>query len=108
METKESAQSTAGRVTVENVNVLGYTTRVNATMYNAMRRALLAVLPAAAPGLTQNEMRDAVVSHLPEELFPGGAKVGWWAKSVQLDLEAKQVIVREPTKPLRWHRRAGD
>ncbi len=108
MEKKGSAQGDAGRVTVENVNVPGYTTRVDATMYNAMRRALLTVLPTVAPGLTQAEMCDAVLPHLPEELFPGGAKVGWWAKSVQLDLEAKQIIVREPTKPLRWHQRDGD
>ncbi len=49
-------------------------------------------------------MRDAVVAHLPEDLFPGGATAGWWAKAVQLDLEAKGAIAREPVKPLRWHR----
>lgn len=108
MAKKESVQATAGRVTVENVNVPGYTTHLDATMYNAMRSALLAVLPTAAPGLTQAEMGEAVLPHLPEELFPGGAKAGWWAKSVQLDLEAKQIVVRELTKLLRGHRRAGD
>ena len=34
----------------------------------------------------------------------GGAKAGWWAKTVQLDLEAKGAIVREKTRPLRFHR----
>ena len=72
-------------------------------MYRAMRQALLAALPASAPGLTQAEMRVAVLPHLPADLFPGGAKAGWWVKSVQLDLEAKGVLVREPGKPLRWH-----
>lgn len=94
-----------GRITVENVNVPGYTTRLDATMYTAMRRALLEVLPSQPPGLTQAEMLQAVVPHLPQELFPGGAKAGWWAKSVQLDLEAKGIVEREPTKPLRWHQR---
>jgi hypothetical protein len=93
------------RITVENVNVPGYTTRLDATMYRAMQAALLKVLPPKGPGLTQDEMRRAVVPHLPESLFPGGAKAGWWAKSVQLDLEAKGVIAREATKPLRWHRK---
>jgi hypothetical protein len=51
-------------------------------------------------------MRVAVLPHLPQNLYPGGAKVGWWAKTVQLDLEAKGAIARESTKPLRWHRRA--
>lgn len=27
-----------------------------------------------------------------------------WAKTVQLDLEAKKMLVREGVKPLRWHR----
>jgi hypothetical protein len=45
-----------------------------------------------------------VVSHLPEDLYPGGAKAGWWMKTVQLDLEAKGAIVREKTTPLRLHK----
>jgi hypothetical protein len=93
------------RITVENVNVPGYTTRLDATMYRAMQAALLKVLPPKGPGLTQDEMRRAVVPLLPKPLFPGGAKAGWWAKAVQLDLEAKGVIAREATKPLRWHRK---
>ena len=95
------------KITVENVNVPGRTSRVNATMYHAMKQAMLQVLPVKAPGLTQAEIRKAVVPYLPEDLYPGGAKVGWWAKTVQLDLEAKRVVTREPTKPLRWHRLPG-
>jgi hypothetical protein len=92
------------RVTVENVNVPGRTSTVDADKYHAMRDAVMKALPAQAPGLTQNEMREAVVEHLPEDLFPGGEKAGWWSKTVQLDLEAKGVLVREDAKPLRWHR----
>jgi hypothetical protein len=92
------------KITVENVNVPGNTTRVNKAMYEAMKLAMWKVLPSKAPGLTQNEIREAVVPHLPEDLFPGGAKAGWWAKTVQLDQEAKGNLVREPSKPLRWHR----
>lgn len=96
------------RITVENINVPGYTHRVDAGKYLAMRKALLKVLPSRGPGLSQREMFRAVIRHLPKELFPGGERAGWWAKIVQLDLEAKRVIAREPTKPLRWRRvRAG-
>ena len=91
------------RIVVENINTPGRTTRVNAVMYHAMRRAMLQVLPFSEPGLTQAETREAVIPRLPEDLYPGGAKAGWWAKTVQLDLEAKGIVVREPTKPLRWH-----
>jgi hypothetical protein len=95
------------RVTVENVNVPCHTVKLDAAKYEAMRKAILAVLPRTAPGLTQTEIRQAVCARLPEELFPGGAKAGWWAKMVQLDLEAKGVVDREPTKPLRWHLRTA-
>jgi hypothetical protein len=91
-------------VSIENVNHPGNASWADAAMYDAMRRAMLKVLPARAPGLTADETRVAAVAHLPERLYPGGAKSGWWMKAVQLDLEAKGLIVREATKPLRFHR----
>jgi len=92
-------------VTVQNINVPGHSSRVNAEKYDAMRRALLRVLPTRAPGLTQAEMFKAVKEHLPEEVFPGGAKASWWAKTVQLDLEKKGLVGRSrDAKPLRWYR----
>lgn len=91
------------KIKVENVNVPGQITRVDAAKYASMHAAFLAVLPAASPGLTQAEIREAVKPHLSETLFPGGATSGWWAKTVQLDLEAKGKVCREACKPLRWH-----
>jgi hypothetical protein len=76
---------------------------VDGDKYEAMKAAFLRVVPAQAPGLTADEIRHRVVAHLPEQLFPGGAKAGWWMKAVQLDLEAKGIVVRERSKPLRWH-----
>ena len=61
------------------------------------------VLPEGEPGLTQVEIREAVIPHLIHALYPGGSTAGWWAKTVQLDLEAKGTVVRETTGPLRWH-----
>jgi hypothetical protein len=92
------------KIEIENVNHPGKVERVDAAMYEAMKQAILAVLPAKAPGLTVGEVQSAVPAHLPEELYPGGAKAGWWMKAVQLDLEAKGIIEREKTKPLRLHR----
>ena len=100
---KAKSGAPAGRIVVENVNVPGYTQTVDAATYQEMRRALLAILPAKPPGLTQAEVRKAVVRHLSPAIFPGGAKAGWWSKVVQLDLEAKGIVRREETKPLRWH-----
>lgn len=100
----ELAGTDPGRVAVENVNHPGRTTVVDARKYTAMRAALLRVLPPEPPGLTQAEMLQAVLPELPEDEFPGGGKAGWWAKTTQLDLEAKGLLVRERTSPLRWHR----
>lgn len=93
------------KIVVENVNVPGRTTRVDRGMYEAMKAAMWKALPTKSPGLTQTEIRAAVARYLPEDLYPGGAKSGWWAKTVQLDQEAKGTIIREDTKPLRWYRK---
>ena len=73
-------------------------------MYRAMKQAFLNVLPRAAPGLTYDELSAAVLPHLPDKLYPGGAKAGWYTKAVQMDLEARGVITREKTRPLRLHK----
>lgn len=92
------------KIDLDNVNHPGQLKRVDADMYDAMKRALLKVLPKSTPGLTVAEVQEGVIAHLPEDLFPGGAKAGWWTKAVQLDLEAKGIISREKTTPLRLHR----
>lgn len=97
--------STNAKVELENVNHPGKVKFVDANMYLAMRQAMLKALSKAAPGLREAELRGRVLPHLPEELFPGGAKAGWWTKAVQLDLEAKGIVQREKITPLRWHRK---
>lgn len=89
------------KIEVENVNVPGHVTRVDATKYQAMKTALLAVLPAAEPGITVKDAKEALQPSLPDDLFPGGSTSGWWLKCVQLDLEAKGLVARLPTKPMR-------
>lgn len=86
------------KVEVENVNVPGQVTRVDAAKYRAMKDAMMKVMSSEA--MTANNIKEAAKAHLPEDLFPGGATSGWWQKSVQLDLEAKGVIERHNTKPL--------
>ena len=89
------------KIQVENLNHPGNLRSVDAGMYAAMKSAFLKVLPRTSPGLTTAELRERLLVHLPEDVFPGGAKAGWWAKTVQLDLEAKGIIVREKDSPLR-------
>ena len=98
-------KSGAGKVEIRNANNPGWSGRVDAAKYNAMKTALLKVIPRQAPGLTQTEMRNKAAFHLPAHIFPNGEKVDWWSKCVQLDLEHRGELIREKAaRPLRWHR----
>jgi hypothetical protein len=90
-------------IEIENVGQPGKTYRVDALKFEAMRKAVLKVLPDKAPGMSVEDTIAAVKQHLPADLFPGGEKAGWWVKAVQLDLEAKKVIARTPS-PVRLYR----
>lgn len=92
------------KTTVQNVGQPGKTTRVDAAKYAEMRKAVLAVTPAEAPGLTPAALTLAVIPHLSAALFPGGKTAGWWVKCVQLDLEAKGILKRAPKSPVRLYR----
>jgi hypothetical protein len=80
----------ARRIEVEDVNTPGRVSRLVAEKYQATRRVLLKALPNAPPGLTPSEMRQAVQPHLPQALWPGGAKA--------------QVVRDGAARPLRWRR----
>ena len=94
------------RIEIESITSPHHVQRVNRAKYMAMREALLPVLPDAPPGITVAEAKAALMEHLSPDLFPGGEKVGWWLKAVQLDLEAKGVIARGTAKPVRLYRSA--
>jgi len=95
------------KISIENVIRPGKTYRADRAKYEAMREALLAVLPDEAPGLTVPDAREALLPLLPDALFPGGNTAGWWVKAVQLDLEAKGIIRRAPKSPVRLYRPAS-
>lgn len=92
------------RIEVENINHPGKTRPVDRAMYDAMRKAYLKVLPAEPPGWTLAEISERLIGELPQDLYPGGARAGWWAKTVQLDLEAKGLVRRKKTSPIRLFR----
>jgi hypothetical protein len=61
------------KVTVENVNHPGSFRQVDAVLYEAMKQAYLALLSAAPDGLTLDEIRETLGTHLCE--------AGWWSKN---------------------------
>lgn len=94
------------KITIENVASPGNTYCVDREKYLAMRDALQAVLPLHPPGMTVPEAKATLLSRLPQHLFPGGDKAGWWLKAVHLDLEAKGTVERS-AKPVRLFQVAG-
>ncbi len=92
------------QIEIENVGQPGKTYRVDAAKFNDMKRALLAILPDGAPGLTPAEVIETVKPLLDQTLFPAGETAGWWVKAVQLDLEAKKIITRAAKSPVRLWR----
>lgn len=89
---------------IENVLQPGKTYNVDAAKFEAVKKAVLRVLPKAEPGMTPADVIRAVKPLLPDDQFPGGDKAGWWVKAVQLDLEAKKAIARAATPPVRLYK----
>lgn len=92
------------QIEIENVGQPGKIYRVDAAKFAEMKRAVLASLPDAPPGLTPAALIEAVKPRLDQGLFPDGETAGWWVKAVQLDLEAKKIIARAPKAPVRLWR----
>jgi hypothetical protein len=86
-----------------NVNFPSKIYPLDADKYDAMKEAMLDILPKTGPGMTVPEIKERVGPILDGPLFPGGATLGWWIKAVQLDLEARGVITREPVSPIRLY-----
>lgn len=89
-------------VEVFNVNSPGKSSFVQKDKYDEVRRVLKEFMPKSSPGLTQDEMASIVREKVSSVIFEDRVKAGWWMKTVQLDLEARGLILRERTKPLRW------
>ncbi len=89
------------KLKIENVLQPGKTYNVDPVMFQAMKAAMLAVVPLAPPGMTPVEIQRAALPLLPPDLLPGGEKAGWWMKAVQLDQEAKKILIRSDKPPVR-------
>lgn len=92
-------------IDVENFDCPGQVARFSATSYHAMRAAYLGVLSFTEPGQTRTEILAAVKTRRRADLSPVGKTSGECAKTVQLNLEAKGLVIRANTKPLRWRKR---
>tara|TARA_R110002051_G_scaffold136488_1_gene209118 strand:+ start:12509 stop:12790 length:282 start_codon:yes stop_codon:yes gene_type:complete len=88
------------KIEVENINAPDHKVKLNAEKYGAMYDAMMAVM--SSEPMTYAEIKEGVWPILSADHFPDGKTSGWWIKAVQLDLEAKGVLLRHKSKPLTW------
>ncbi len=95
---------TGQKVEVLSATSPGHVVHLDRAKFEAMRDAMLSVLPAEAPGITVAEAKKRLLPLLPQDLFPGGEKAGWWLKAAQLDQEARGTIARAAGSPVRLYK----
>jgi hypothetical protein len=69
--------------------------RIDAVRYEAMRAALLKVVPGAGDGVPFASLPALVAGDLPKDVFRG-ASIPWYVATVKLDLEARGLLRRVP------------
>ncbi len=89
-------------IQARNVNHPEHRENLKAEKYNVIREAMLASLSDDA-WMSFSELEDKARAWLddhdvPKALFPKPGSVRWYCKAVQLDLEARREIERQPKK----------
>src|SRR3546814_14500210 len=97
--------SKTGAKIVERTEMLSITSpdhvaRVDKANYDAMKRALLAAIPAGEPGLTVAEIKARALPLLPEAPLPGGAQAGGGLRGCHPALEPRVGPPPRATQPL--------
>jgi hypothetical protein len=98
-------KSSERRVTTLSGNQSGPGPRISEDRYNAVRDALLEVVPFSDRGVPIPDLASLIEPLLPKPLFRG-TSISWHVATVKLDLEARELIERVPgSKPLRVRRK---
>ncbi len=80
-------------------------TRIAKAKYDAVRKALLSVVPKRKDGIAFTELPKLVAPKLPAEMLPAKGSATWLTVVVKLDLEARGMLQRvEGVKPQRVRR----
>ncbi|MFO7540493.1 MAG: hypothetical protein R6X32_20830 [Chloroflexota bacterium] len=96
-------------IQARNINHPDHQENLKEEKYTLIREAILASLPdnSSVTGMPFAQLEEKVRVHLekngvPMDLFPKPGSVRWYTKTVQLDLEARELIERVPRQtPLR-------
>ncbi len=89
-------------IQARNINHPEHSENLKAEKYNVIREAMLASL-SGGDWMPFSELEEKVSAWLndngvPKALFPKPGSVRWYCKAVQLDLEARGEIERQPKK----------
>lgn len=89
-------------IQARNINHPERRENLKAEKYNVIREAMLASLSGGG-WMPFSELEEKVRAWLndngvPKALFPKPGSVRWYCKAVQLDLEARREIERQPKK----------
>ena len=96
-------------IKARNVNHPDHRENLKAEKYHLIREAMLSALPLE-DWMPFSALEERVRAYLldkkvPQSLFPKSGSVRWYCKAVQLDLEARGEIERQPrTSPLHLRR----
>ena len=89
-------------IKARNVNHPEHRENLKAEKYHVIREAMLATLSEAEwmsfADLEAGVRARLAESNVPKALFPKPGSVRWYCKAVQLDLEARGEILRQPKK----------
>lgn len=79
--------------------------RIERAKYDAMRRALIAVIPRRRDGVAFGDLAELVKPKLARSAFPPEASIRWYVVTVKQDLEARGEIEQVPgARPQRVRR----
>lgn len=84
--------ATYNKIGIENIKAPGKTERVDRAKYEAMRGALLTVLTDEEPGSTVAEAKSALLTQLPEALYPEGKTVRHSERSLNFPYDLLCVV----------------
>jgi len=71
--------------------------KISLEKYTMIRKHILKIL--AKQELTHTELMEELYSNV-KDIFEGG--VQWYGETVKLDLEARNILERTPTKPVKY------
>lgn len=99
---KPAAKPAARKVLMHNPNTGRPDRNIDGQRYDAVRKAILKVVPREGEGIAFADLPAAVRKQLPNGEIPGGGAINWYTTVVKLHMESRGELRRVPgAKPQR-------